>query len=257
MVNNYNEIEIKQDWANYFCFVGDKSAIINLNLALKQIGPIPEYKFNIWFSLEVLNPNEDGLVTQEELERIYQIEDVIVDELGKNGAIFMGNLKTNGLFEICFYSKYIENYQEIIDSVMRNYPEYKYSISSKEDSSWNDYFSFLYPEKYEYRSIMNAKVITNLLNSGDNAELEREVDHWFYFKSNQNRELFIKEVSHLGYEVVFQDNLAEDEHPYKLYISHNNNILWDNVDNYVWELVELVEKYEGIYEGWNSNVTKI
>ena len=77
MVNNYNEIEIKQDWANYFCFVGDKSAIINLNLALKQIGPIPEYKFNIWFSLEVLNPNEDGLVTQEELERIYQIEDVI------------------------------------------------------------------------------------------------------------------------------------------------------------------------------------
>lgn len=257
MVNNYNEIEIKQDWANYFCFVGDKSAIINLNLALKQIGPIPEYKFNIWFSLEVLNPNEDGLVTQEELERIYQIEDVIVDELGKNGAIFMGNLKTNGLFEICFYSKNIENYQEIIDSVMKNYPEYKYSISSKEDSSWNDYFSFLYPEKYEYRSIMNAKVITNLLNRGDNAELEREVDHWFYFKSNQNRELFIKEVSHLGYEVVSQDNLEEDEHPYKLYISHNNNILWDNVDNYVWELVELVEKYEGIYEGWNSDVTKV
>ena len=52
-------------------------------------------------------------------------------------------------------------------------------------------------------------------------------------------------------------NLEEDEHPYKLYISHNNNILWDNVDNYVWELVELVEKYEGIYEGWNSNVTKV
>ena len=39
---------------------------------------------------------------------------------------------------------------------------------------------------------MNAKVITNLLNRGDNAELEREVDHWFYFKSNQNRELLSK-----------------------------------------------------------------
>ena len=62
MVNNYNEIEIKQDWANYFFLLEIKNAIINLNLALKQIGPIPEYKFNIWFSLEVLNPNEDGLL---------------------------------------------------------------------------------------------------------------------------------------------------------------------------------------------------
>ena len=92
-------------------------------------------------SLEVLNPNEDGLVTQEELERIYQIEDVIVDELGKNGAIFMGNLKQmdylkSVLFKI--YRKLSRNHRFSYE----NYPEYKYSISSKEDSSWNDYFSF-------------------------------------------------------------------------------------------------------------------
>ena len=96
---------------------------------------------------------------------------------------------------------------------------------------------------------MNAKVITNLLNSGDNAELEREVDHWFYFKNQIKIEnFFIKEVSHLGYEVVSQDNLEEDEYPYKLYISHNNNILWDNVDNYVWELVNWLKNMKGIYE---------
>lgn len=87
MFNNHNEIEIEQDWRNNFCFIENKNTIINLNLVLTKIEPIAEYKFNTWFSIEVLNPNEDSLVTQEELEQIYHIEYAIICKLGKESAI--------------------------------------------------------------------------------------------------------------------------------------------------------------------------
>ncbi len=190
--------------------------------------------------------------------RIYLTINVGVATSNKNNEISKKQLFENAYFALKYakerkiqYALYNEDLISNAENLYSYYWKEKILLAIQNKSVIAFYQPIinnvtLYPEKYEYRSIMNAKVITNLLNRGDNAELEREVDHWFYFKSNQNRELFIKEVSHLGYEVVSQDNLEEDEHPYKLYISHNNNILWDNVDNYVWELVELVEKYEGI-----------
>lgn len=247
-------LEVDQDWGNYFCHVESKPASIRLNLALKHLAPIDKYVYRIWFSVLLLNPDENGFTTREEFSTICQIEDDLWDVLQPKGAIMAGTLKTDGTFDMYCYVQNNEDYELLINKVMQKYPNYKYATETEEDSEWSTYFNFLYPSDYEYQAIQNQRVIMNLDKHGNNSEKERKVDHWLYFASEDGRELFIKEVEAIGYQVSGKENLDEKENPYQLHIVRSDNTVWQNVNEYVWELITLAEPHNGIYDGWGCTI---
>ncbi|MXV38215.1 DUF695 domain-containing protein [Flavobacteriaceae bacterium Ap0902] len=248
-------MEINQDWAYYYSLVQDKPASIRLNLALAEVAPIEDYALRTWFSVKLLNPDENGLTTNEEFEKIGEIEDAVSDALANSGAIFVGTIKNNGMADFYFYSKEIYNYKEIIHTVMSNYKEYRFAIDTQEDATWSAYFDFLYPSAYEMQTIRNRKVLMQLDQLGDDPEKERKVDHWIYFKSEKDRDNFIKEAEILGYHILSLEKV-EGEYPYQLNIDRLDNTIWDNVDNYVWELVTIANENNGYYDGWGSPIMK-
>ncbi len=244
--------KIEQNWATYFSRVDSKPASFRLNLALKNVAPIQDYKFRTCFSVLLLQPDENGFTTNEEFPKICQIEDDICDALLTQDAILAGFLKNDGTFDIYLYSKNTDNYKEIIRDVMQNHSDYKYAINTIEDAEWSDYFDFLYPAPYEYQTIINQKVLMSLEKNGNNPELDREVDHWIYFNTDSDREQFIAEVIDLGYSIKSKDD--KDANTYQLHISRMDNTIRNNVNNYVWELVKLADKYKGDYDGWGCNI---
>lgn len=248
-------MEIKQDWAFYYCLVENTDASIRLNLALAEIAPIEQYPFRIWFSVKLLNPNEKGLTTNEEYPKICEIEDDIAGILENNGAIMVGALKNNGTADWYFYSNQTENIENLINSVMKKHKEYLYGFDIKEDRPWSDYFDFLYPEEFEMQTIQNRKVLMQLDKMGDNREKERKVDHWIYFQTENDRENFIQEAKKLGYNILSKEKL-EGAYPYQLNIDRTDNTIWGNVDNYVWQLVTLAKENNGIYDGWGCPIEK-
>ena len=248
-------IEVKQDWASYLCLIEDKQASIRLNLALYNVAPIENYKHRTWFSVLLLNPDESGLTTSEEFPVICQIEDDILDALAKKGVIFTGAVKTNGMFDMYLYSKNVDDYESIIQSVMKTHPDYKYATDFKEDVEWEDYFNFLYPSEYEYQSIQNQRVLMNLEKQGDDSEKEREVDHWIYFETDNDRENYAKKVEELGYKILSKKNLEDGKgSPFQLNISRIDNTNRNNVNQYVWELVTLAKENNGNYDGWGCPI---
>ena len=54
---------------------------------------------------------------------------------------------------------------------------------------------------------MNRSVIENLLENEDKLEKEREIDHWLYFKTEENANLAIKKFEELGYEILSSKKL--------------------------------------------------
>ena len=248
-------IELKQDWASYFCLIEDKQASVRLNLALHGAAPIEDYKHRIWFSVLLLNPDENGLTTREEFPAICQIEDDILNVLEKKGAVFAGAVKTNGMFDMYLYSKNTNDYEGIIQSVMKTHSGYKYAADIKEDAEWENYFNFLYPSQYEYQSIQNQRVLINLEKHGDDPEKEREVDHWIYFETNDDRENYVKKVEELGYKILSKKNIEEGKgFSFQLNISRIDNTNWSNVNQYVWELVTLAKENNGNYDGWGCPI---
>lgn len=249
-------IDIKNDWASYFCRVEDKPGSIRLNLALNEIAPIEKYKYRIWFSIKLLKPDENGFTTREEFPTICDIEDDISNALEKVGVILVGALKTNGTFDLYFYSKNIEGFEKIINSVMKNYSDYNYATDSKTDNEWNDYFNFLYPGEYEYQTILNQRVLMNLDKEGDNSESEREIDHWLYFKTEDDRNNYIPKIEKIGYKVISKNNLEEGQYLYQLNISKVSDAYSNTINDSVWELITLSKEDNGVYDGWGCPIAK-
>ncbi len=250
-------VEIGQEWASYFCRVNDNPATIRLNLALAKIAPIEEYGSRIWFSVKLLNPDENGFPTREEYPGICRIEDDVVKVFEQKGDIFAGAVKSNGTFDMYIYSKNADGYDDAIRSVMARHADYLYATDCGEDAEWSDYFDFLYPAEYEYQTILNGRVLMGLEQHGDNPELEREVDHWIYFATEKDRDNFIEKAEGSGYRVLSKENLEEeDENPYQLNISRQDNTLPGNVNEYVWELICLAKESNGSYDGWGCPIAK-
>ncbi len=250
-------VKIEQEWASYFCRVNNNPASIRLNLALAKIAPVEDYKYLIWFSVKLLNPDENGFTTNEEYPEICRIEDDVLKILEPNGDIFAGAVKSNGTFDMYLYSKNTDGYENAIRSVMAHHEDYKYATDCKEDTEWSDYFDFLYPAEYEYQTIMNGRVLMGLKQHGDNPEMEREVDHWLYFGTGKDRDNFIEKAEAAGYKVLSKENLEDgDEAPYRLNISRQDNTLPGNVNEYVWELICLAKENNGSYDGWGCPIAK-
>ena len=249
-------MEVPQDWVFYACNVESNPASIRINLALDKIAPIENYATRIWFSVKLKNPDSNGFTTKEEFPKICQIEDDIVDALTEKGAIMAGALKTNGTFDLYLYSKKTDNYEEIIHKVMaKNHSEYEYATDFKEDKTWEDYFNFLYPNEYEYQSIQNQKILFQLGQHGDNPEIEREIDQWLYFDSEEKRENYIAEVQQIGYKILSKENGTEDSETFfQLNISRANSTI--EIDDYVWELIDIAKKHNANYDGWGCPIAK-
>ncbi len=249
-------IEVEQEWASYFCRVEDKPASIRLNLALNNIAPIENYSTRIWFSVKLLNPDENGFTSREEFPTICKIEDDISEAIEKTGMISVGALKTNGTFDLYLYGKNRSKVEEVIFRVMKNYPEYNYATDIKIDESWSDYFNFLYPEEYEYQTILNQRVLMNLEKQGDNPESERKIDHWLYFDTEENREIFISKIEKNGYPLISKISIDKGDFLFQLNISKISKATRNTINDSVWELILLAKEANGVYDGWGCPIAK-
>ncbi|MBJ2172794.1 DUF695 domain-containing protein [Aureibaculum sp. A20] len=254
--NSEKSLEIKQDWASYFTRVDDKPASIRLNLGLNDLAPIEKYEHRVWFSVQLLDPDNNGFTTREEFPTICKIEDDISEALEKKGAIAAGALKTNGTFDVYFYTSATIDIAEMAATVMQNHPNYRYATDTKVDTNWSDYFDFLYPAEFEYQTILNQRVLTNLDKEGDNPAIERPVDHWLYFQTEADRNAFITTIEKLGYKILSQEKIDRNINSFQLNISKVSDVNWNTINDNVWELITLTKENNGVYDGWGCPIAK-
>lgn len=255
MKQNFNEI--KQNWNFYMCRVDDKPASIRLNLALYNIAPVEDYKHRLSIFIKMNNPTEDGLSSNEEYPILCDIEDEVVKRIETLEDIFVGTVKSEGKLELHIFTKNPSKTESLCKEALTNFPDYKWDYFIGEDSEWDFYFNFLYPDVYSYQAMMNRSVIENLTNQGDNLEKEREIDHWLYFSSEENINIAIKKLEESGYKALSSKKLDdENNYPYQLNISRMDNAIYNHINEVVWELIEIVESLYGYYDGWGCPITK-
>ena len=106
------------------------------------------------------------------------------------------------------------------------------------------------------QSILNRRVIDNLEKNGDKLTRPREVNHWIYFKSIEDRNKYVEKVKERGFKIedtgVSKDR--DKEFKYKLRISRVDGVGQNEVDDYVLYLWELANELHGNYDGWETSV---
>ena len=170
--------------------------------------------------------------------------------------IFAGTVKSQGRLELHVFTKNPEKSEELCKEALKKFPDYQWNCSITEDVKWDIYFNFLYPDIYSYKAMMNRSVIENLMKQGDNLEKEREIDHWLYFYSEESLNLAAKKLEELGYKILSGKKMEDETDTYQINISRMDNVVFNHINEVVWELVEIAESLNGYYDGWGCTVVK-
>ena len=253
--------EIDEDWCIYLCnaYACDLPAVIRTNLALRDFEFTVNYPKRLHLQILYKNADDNGFPTREEGEYVYSIEDAVVEIIEQHGDILAGVVKCDERVRIVSYAKNeLGYYDEISEMMAENFPEYAYTFAVFEDEDWDMYFHALYPDKYEYQSIMNMRLIENIKSDGDSM-VPRVLEHCLLFKTEENGEAFLVEVMEDGFVKISSENLSNNEdidkeYPYVLVIGRED--AFENIDETVWYLMDLVEEFDGEYSGWGCHIVK-
>ena len=260
-VINQETAEIDEDWGIYLCnaFACDLPAVIRTNLALTDFQFTTNYPKRLELQILYKNADDNGFPTKEEGEYVYSIEDAVVEIIEKQGDILAGVVKCDERARIVSYVKNeLGYYDEISEMMSEKFPDYAYTLAVVEDEDWELYFQALYPDRYEYQSIMNMRLIENIKSDGDSM-VPRVLEHCLLFKTEENGEAFLAKVMEDDFIKLSSENLSNNEdidkeYPYVLVIGRED--AFENIDEIIWYLMDLAEEFDGEYSGWGCHIVK-
>ena len=251
-MNNKN---LPQNWDFFMCRIEGAPASIRTNLALIEVAPLEGLTQRLQFYIKMKNPRPDGLSSNEEYPILCDIEDAIGEKAEATGAVLAGVVKSEGFLELWFYTQNAEALAKTCEDALQTFEGYQSGYNIAEDPEWEDYFGFLYPDEFSYQTMQNRKVLMQLEKNGDKMEVPREIDHFIYFKEAAQQQAFAKEAEAKGFKVRFNDDeFVEDrkaegkEYPYMVEATREDSPL--DIDDIVWDLLELASPFEGNYDGW-------
>ena len=253
--------EIDEDWCIYLCnaYACDLPAVIRTNLALRDFEFTVNYPKRLHLQILYKNADDNGFPTREEGEYVYSIEDAVVEIIEQHGDILAGVVKCDERVRIVSYAKNeLGYYDEISEMMSEKFPDYAYTLAVVEDENWELYFQALYPDRYEYQSIMNMRLIENIKSDCDSM-VPRVLEHCLLFKTEKNGEAFLAKVMEDGFIKLSSENLSNNEdidkeYPYVLVIGRED--AFENIDETVWYLMDLAEEFDGEYSGWGCHIVK-
>ena len=253
--------EIDEDWGIYLCnaFSCDLPAVIRTNLALRDFECTVNYPKRLHLQILYKNADDNGFPTREEGEYVYPVEDAVVEIIEQHGDMLAGVVKCDERAHIVAYAKNeLGYYDEISEMMSENFPDYAYTLAVFEDKEWVMYFHALYPDRYEYQSIMNMRLIENIESHGDSM-VPRVLEHCLCFTTEENGEAFLTKVMEEGFKKLLSENLSNNEdidkeYPYLLVIGREDN--FEDIDETVWYLMDLAEEFDGEYDGWACHIVK-
>ena len=260
-VINQETAEIDQDWCIYLCnaYACDLPAVIRTNLALRDFEFTVNYPKRLHLQILYKNADDNGFPTREEGEYVYSIEDTVVEIIEQHGDILAGVVKCDERVRIVSYAKNeLGYYDEISEMMSEKFPDYAYTLAVVEDENWELYFQALYPDRYEYQSIMNMRLIENIKSDCDSM-VPRVLEHCLLFKTEENGEAFLAKVMEDSFIKLSSEDLSNNEdidkeYPYVLVIGRED--AFENIDETVWYLMDLAEEFDGEYSGWGCHIVK-
>ena len=253
--------EIEADWGVYLCdsFAYDLPAVIRANLALRDFEYTANYPKRLHLQILYKNADDNGFPTREEGEYVYSIEDAVEEIVEQHGDMLAGVVKCDERVRIFAYTKNELGYYDEISAVMsKNFPDYAYTLAVVDDPDWELYFQALYPDRYEYQSIMNMRLIEDIKSDGDSM-VPRVLEHCLLFKTEENGEAFLAKVMEDSFIKLSSENQTDNEdidkeYPYVLVIGRED--AFENIDEIVWYLMDLAEEFDGEYSGWGCHIVK-
>jgi hypothetical protein len=238
-------------WNFYALRVDDQPASIYLDLSLADDVPAENYPVMAWLRVQMREPRDDGLSSQQEFEALIVLEDRVVPLLAPDGqGVYAGRNTSSGCRDFYFYVAQGHAWHAQVEQAMRASPEYRYQSGHRPDPTWNTYHEFLYPDPRTRESMENRDVCAVLEDRGDALQQPRDIDHWAYFPSPDARDEFLRRAAAMGFENRTPDRDDDGEQEWGAQVFRRDVPAYDVIDEICLPLYDLANECGGRYDGW-------
>ena len=246
---------MQEYWEKYKKPIDGKPATVAFNADFINECDGYEYMYVGFVKIELKNPKEDGLIADEELDMVSQIEDRLEFEaLRFRVGKYVGLIASDGAVNFIYYLKLDFEWSGAVAEAMKHF-DYSYTYGSREDMQYEVYKKLLYPDIYQWQIINNHNACMQLYSQGDLLQEARAIEHTLHV-NEEMKEKLEKSLKEKGFHLLLE---RENEHaPY----SHTLKVFRKDIPEYykmdeiTLELIKLAEIYDGVYDGWECSVVK-
>jgi uncharacterized protein (TIGR01619 family) len=247
-----------ENWDVYMAQYEKAVGATVINMSLKQFAPNKQFPYLLKTGVKLINCTENGLPSKEEFETLYQISDrmkSLIDSNAKNKSV--GTFSYTCERTDYYYLNDSTGIRKVLElAYQKDFPKYQSSITIKNDENWEAYLTFLYPNEETYEYMTNEKVILNLTKEGDNLSKPRQVDHWLYFNTEEDRNKFIPYALSEKYKVESKKFIKDAKLKYQLQISRIDFIDIGSISKVTLKLRKKAKELNGGYDGWETFVVR-
>lgn len=238
-----------------------------VDLGLAEIAPIAEFNRYIAVILPVqINKGGEGPdVENTELKALHKLEDKCIRDAESKGYLYAGHsiVTAAECIYIAFYCREeqkdgaVTGLQHLCAANGRE----PIRVFCKKDSEWSFYLENLYPDPHHIQPINHQEILEDLKKHGDSGTKPRAVSFWMYFPSKAEAERCCGEAVSAGYTLESISDMREDKdfigkRPFALTIRREMPLNMDGMNAEAWKLIEMSKKYNGDYDGIETEVIK-
>ena len=118
---NYSDPFLIEDWTVGQSELNGKPIFLRSNIGFKEFKDKDVYPYRIGFAFPLLNPKSNGLPTDDEMNQLNEIEDLLDNKLVQKKYAFLTLvITTSGMREFVFYSNKPDDVKKQIDSIKKS-----------------------------------------------------------------------------------------------------------------------------------------
>ncbi len=244
----------KQELEFYMSRIDDQPASFVVDVIAPRHAPLVSHPLVLIFTVPLLRPTENGLRGAAELNAMGELEDNIVANLGQAiDSIYVGRVVHDSETTFYFYLPRLSGEElERIPEHAGNLGNYQMEWSVEEDEEWGYCTEFLAPDVFSHQLISNRRLLNHMREAGDQVNVAREVDHFAYFDSQESAEKARKALQTAGFEVQEVRGCVENDHRWDLGFRRLDVPGNGGADQFVEQIFDLLDPFEGIYDGWGT-----
>ena len=242
----------EESWDNYLSSYSGKPGSVLVDLGYIDKAPDKKYPFLVITGPHAQNCGKNGIPDKEEIDQLEEILDATTNFLnGVTAKVLVGTFTYNCERLNYYYVKDTESIRVAIARMYnRSFQNYSYAIHIKADPEWGVYRTFLYPDESTQIWMENEKLITAMLDSGDNLTAERDIKFQIYFRTDTEREALVNYATANGYKTD-KINLTTGA-SYELILSKHGLVKIEDIDAMTADLRRESRKHRGFYNGWTA-----
>lgn len=193
-----------------------------------------------------------GVADDAELRALEAIEEEIASWADDTEGAYVGRVTAAGCRTFFCYTAEDEDAVEALAGHLMMQSSHEIGMKIEPDPEKDTYWNALYPADDERQSTSDMTVITQLKAYNDNLTASRRIDHFAYFDSHVQTEMFANWARKNGFLVDQMTSPNAETHQHMIVFHHDCRPLPEEISSYTTRVAANANRLGGAYAGWTT-----